>query len=279
MKRTPCLYSIVRFCPFVETGEFANVGVVMIAPEQRYFDYKLLINRHARVTHFFEQLDAKIFRMTMRNLRDELDRIKNVLMRNGFDRRFRANDATGARALFEELIRPRETVIKFSEQRAVLAEAPMETLRELFQFHVERNFVNRQYQEQVLERGMRRLLYSANVLERFAPMPIGDEEYHATFPFVEQLNEHPIRVIKPLHLAHDQPSKILDHGGQWLFRVGQLKKRRLLPDKVLFAVQGPQERGTSRAHAAEEIVSALIEKGIEVAPINDSQAVIEFVAQ
>ena len=40
MNQTPRLYSIVRFMLFVETGEFANVGVIMIAPEQRHFDFK-----------------------------------------------------------------------------------------------------------------------------------------------------------------------------------------------------------------------------------------------
>ncbi|WP_413913220.1 DUF3037 domain-containing protein [Candidatus Skiveiella danica] len=38
--------------PFVETGEFANVGVVMFAPTARYFGFKLLGGRYARVTNF-----------------------------------------------------------------------------------------------------------------------------------------------------------------------------------------------------------------------------------
>jgi hypothetical protein len=277
MKRTPCLYSIIRFCPFVETGEFANVGVVVIAPEARFFNFRLLINRHARVTHFFEQLDAKVFRMTMRNVRDELERVKAVLMQNGFDRRYKANDVVGARFLFDELIRPRETVVKFSEQRGMLAADPATALEELFEFYVGRNFVTKQYQEQVLDRGMRQLLNSARIADRFMQLQIGDEEYHATFPFVEQRDEVPVKVIKPLHLAHDQPSKILDHGGQWLFRIEQLKKRLLLPDQVLFAVDSPKERNTPRANAAADIVEGLVAKGVDVVPVSDKQAVMEFV--
>jgi len=261
----------------VETGEFANVGVVMIAPDQRFFDFKLLMTRHSRVTHFFEQLDAKVFRATMRNLRDELERVKAVLMGYGFDRRYRVTKTEAARSLFDELIRARETVVRFSEPRAILAEAPAVTLGELFAFHVERNFVNRQYQEQVLERGVRRLLSSIQVSDRFVQMQIGDEEYHANFPFVEQIGDQPVRIIKPLHLAHDQPSKILDHGGQWLFRLSQLQRRELLPERVLFAVQGPSESGTPRAQAAEEIVGALRDGGVEVAPLADQDALISFV--
>ena len=36
MKNTACLYAIVRFCPFIETEEFANVGVILIAPDAKF---------------------------------------------------------------------------------------------------------------------------------------------------------------------------------------------------------------------------------------------------
>ena len=77
--KIPCLYAVVHFAPFVETGEFANVGIIMMAPEQRYFGFKLMGRRHSRVTHFFEQLEAKVFRATMNTLREELDRAGGML--------------------------------------------------------------------------------------------------------------------------------------------------------------------------------------------------------
>lgn len=39
MTRIACQYAIVRFAPFVETEEFANVGIIMIAPKQRFFGF------------------------------------------------------------------------------------------------------------------------------------------------------------------------------------------------------------------------------------------------
>jgi len=275
MKKIPCLYSIVRFAPFVETGEFANVGVIMIAPEQRFFDFKLLIQRHSRVTHFFEQLEPKVYRATMRNLREELTRVAGLLRQHGFDRRLKVNDVEFAKGLFAEIIRPRETVIKFGEPRAVLAEDNHATLDELYGFYVERNFVTREYQEAVLERGVRRWLYQARIIDRFARQEVGDEEYHVSFPFVERHDDHPVKAIKPLHLAHNQPSKILDHGGQWLFRVGQLKRRNLLPEHLLFAVQGPTADG-ARERAYQEIVGSLIDTGVKVLPYTDKELILKF---
>jgi hypothetical protein len=275
MKKIPCLYSIVRFAPFVETGEFANVGVIMIAPEQRFFDFKLLIQRHSRVTHFFEQLEPKVYRATMRNLREELTRVAGLLRQHGFDRRLKVNDVEFAKGLFTEIIRPRETVVKFGEPRAVLAEDMGATLDELYGFYVERNFVTREYQEAVLERGVRRWLYQARIVDRFARLEVGDEEYHVSFPFVERRDEQPVKAIKPLHLAHNQPSKILDHGGQWLFRVGQLKRRNLLPERMLFAVQGPTADG-ARERAYQEIVGSLRDTGATVLPYTDREHILQF---
>jgi hypothetical protein len=275
MRKIPCLYSIVRFAPFVETGEFANVGVIMIAPEQRFFDFKLLIQRHSRITHFFEQLEPKVYRATMRNLREELARVAGLLRQHGFDRRLKVNDVEFAKGLFAEIIRPRETVIKFGEPRVVLAEDMGATLEELYGFYVERNFVTREYQEAVLERGLRRWLYQARIVDRFARQEVGDEEYHVAFPFVERRDDHPVKAIKPLHLAHNQPSKILDHGGQWLFRVGQLKRRNLLPERMLFAVQGPTADG-ARERAYREIVDSLRDTGAEVLPYADKEHILRF---
>lgn len=147
MNRVPCLYAIVRFAPLVETGEFANTGVLVIAPAQRFFGFKLMIQRHERITHFFKPLDAKVFRTTMRALRDELERAKALLMQHGFDRRLKENDIEFAKGLFNEIVRPRETVIKFSEPRPLLASDPNAALEELYAHYVERNFVTREYQE------------------------------------------------------------------------------------------------------------------------------------
>jgi hypothetical protein len=277
MNKTPCLYAVVRFAPFVETGEFANVGIVLMDPERRFFGFKLMGRRHARVTHFFEQLESQVFRATMNTLRDELERTRGLLRQHGFDKRLKSNDVDFAKRLFKEIVRPRETVVKFGELRAILAEEPGATLEELYGHYVERDFVTRKYQEAVLERGMRKWLWQAHIAERFTKLEVGNDEYHATFPFVEKRGELPVKAIKPLHLTHDQPSKILDHGGQWLFRIQALKRRNMLPDKVLFAVGGPADDG-ARGKAYNEIVDSLKATGVDVLPFSSKAQILDFVA-
>lgn len=278
MKKIPCLYAIVRFCPFVETEEFANIGVVMIAPEHRVFEFKLMTRKHARVTNFFEQLDAPVFRTAVQNLKEELTRIRGVLQRHGFDKRLTHNDAEFARALFGELVRPRESVIKFSNMRAVLLVDAKAKLEELYGHYVERDFVTVEYREQVLEKTLRRWLVAAGVNDRFERLEVGNDDYHATFPFVEQNRNEVEIAIKPLNLSQEQPSKIIDHGGAWIWKLNQLKKKKLFPLRVLITVDSPKESLTpARLNAYHEVVADLTNLGVTVLPHEQRDEILRFV--
>lgn len=276
--KTACHYAIVRFMPFVETGEFANVGVVLFAPNARYFGFKLLGNRYSRVTHFFEQMDAKVFRAAMHTCKEELVRIDRMLKQMGTDLRFKALDREGTLALWNEVIKPRETMLQFGESRLVLADNAQAKVRELFEYYVERNFVTPERQEELLERGVRGWLREARLLEQFHVGVVGNEEYHARFPFVAGPEDHPERVIKPLNLGYEDAARIIDHGGQWIVRVNALKKRQLLPGKVLFAVNGPDDF-TARGKAKREVVDELTDTGVIVVPYEQTQSIIEFARQ
>ena len=197
MNKIACQYAIIRFAPFVETGEFANVGIVMMVPKERYFGFKLETRRFGRITKFFEELEPKLYRQTLFALRDELERVHEVLKAHGFDKRRKSQDIGFAQHLFSEVVRTRESIVRFSEPRIVMVQEPKDKLKELFAYYVERNFVTREYVETRLEKGIRRWLYQMKLGERFQRMTIGDEDYQATFPFVEQVDKRPVKVIKP----------------------------------------------------------------------------------
>jgi hypothetical protein len=212
------------------------------------------------------------------NSKEEFDRVGTLFKKHGFDKRYKNNDVDYARALFAEMVRPRETVIKFSTVRAVLTDDPKQKLVNLYNYYVERDFVTKEYREAVLERTMRKWIYKAGLGERFEKKDVGNDEYHATFPFVEERVGGVIKAVKPLNLAQDQPSKILDHGGQWLFRIQTLKRRQLLPEKVLFAVEGPQESGP-RQRAYDDMVDTLRIAGATVINYSEKDQIMDFVTE
>lgn len=269
MKMIPCLYAIVRFCPFVETEEFANVGVIIIAPEHKVFEFKLMTKKHARITNFFEQLDAQVFKTSIQNLKGELERIRKLSQ---------DQDPMFARALFEEVVRPREAVIKFSNVRAVLMNEAKAKLDELYGYYVERDFVTPEYREQVLEKTLRKWFNEAGVGSRFDRLEIGNEEYHATFPFVEEKHGEAFTAVKPLNLGQDQPSKILDHGGAWVWRLAQLKRKGTLPERVLVAVEGPTDSTTpARTKAFRDVINELSDAGAAVLTYDQKAEILSFV--
>lgn len=276
MTHIACQYTIVRFSPFVETGEFANVGIVMVAPKLRYFGFKLETQRYGRITRFFEELDRKLYTQAIHILREELVRIHGELRLHGFNKAAKACDTNFAQQLFNELIRTREHIIRFSEPRVLLTEAPEKKINELFSFYIERNFATKEYIETRLERSIRNWLNQECIADRFQRLPVGDDEYQAIFPFVEQVNNTPVKIIKPLNLAQEKPSKIIDHGNLWRSRIEELKRRKKLPGRVLFTVTGPDDIGTKRQHAFEETIGRLHESGIETEDYQNKAQIIKF---
>ncbi len=276
MNRTACKYVIVRFAPFVETGEFANVGVLMIAARARYFGFLLETRRYGRMTRFFEELDPRVYLNALSALREELDRVRSLLKAHGFDGRLKRNDTEFATRLFTEVVRPRESVIRFSEVRSVLAEDPKRKLKALFDYYVGRNFVTRERKEAALESEVRRWLFQADLGQRFHQAEIGDDEYHARFPFVEQVSERPVKVIKPLYLGQSEPSRIIDHGGVWALKLDELRHRGKLPRRVLFPVEGPGEGDDRLDHAFRRAVERLEGAGAMVASRDDRERLLNF---
>lgn len=272
MKKFACQYAIVRFLPYLETGEFANVGVVMLCPEAGLFEFRLL--RHVRrITSFFEELDAGIYRRAANDFKLELRRIHKWLD----DNQGNAMDVGLARQFFAELTRPREALMRFDGVRVVLAADPAQQFEELFGHYVERNFATKAYQEQLLEKGVRKLLADAKLEKAFRPETLGDTaDYHTRLPFVYCDAGRALKAIKPLYLAQDDPAQIYDHGWAWLGRVEKLRALKLMPDQVLFPVQGPAETDGKRFEMFYEITKKMMDSELQVIPNQQTQKIIEF---
>lgn len=272
MKRLACQYAIIRFLPYAETGEFANVGVVLACPATGYLDARLMpAKKTGRITGFFERLDKYIYREAMSYLREDLDRIRELTLE-------RAESGNITQQMFAGLTRPREALLRFSDVRVILAEKPEETLNALFARFVERDFASKDYHDQILIRGVRETLRKANLRGLFEEARIGSDELHINVPFVHCRGGQAQIAIKPLDLAKDEPNKVFDVGGHWVDRVRRLEKRDLLPEKMLFALNLPKADELATLRAANEIVGELREQGIVIAAVTDTAAIADFAA-
>ena len=278
MTRLACQYAIVRFMPYIETGEFANVGILLWVPKTRYLGFKLLRKKHARITQFFDELDRGVYLKTMANFETELRRVQGMLKNHiaGFEDSSREYGFHNG--LFQELTRPRETIVRFSEQRVVLTDNPEQILAELYDYYVGRNFVTKEYQETILEKGVKKLLEQRDLARRYTKRRIEDQLYGVTFPFVEQCEGNAVRAIKPLFLGQADTTAIIEHGGRWKLKVQQLRKRHLLNGPVLFPVKGPEldDNHSVRLEAFEETLANLAGDGVEVALYTEKNKILEF---
>lgn len=272
MKKYACQYAIVRFLPYLETGEFANVGIVMACPATGYFDFKLL-NRIRRITAFFEELDAGIYRRAKSDFQQELQRIHNWLDPHKGE----IQTPEFVRHFFAELTRPREVMMRFEGVRVLMTDDPAQQLDELFGYYVERNFATKAYQEQLLDKTVRKVLVDAQLNKQFQANTIGNaDSYHAKFPFVHFEDGRAVKAIKPLHLAQTDPAAIFDHGWAWLGKVQKLRALRVLPASVLFPVQGPTEAEGERFDMFQDITEKLAANDVQVVATTEIEKIVAF---
>ncbi|MEZ5537774.1 MAG: DUF3037 domain-containing protein [Thiolinea sp.] len=121
-------YNLIRFQPDVETGEFANIGVVVYTPGQHTLAFRLLEpQQHQRITQFFSPLDSSIFQGALELVQTELERVQKLLP-----------TVKNPVALQEELLRPREDIIRYAPAGVILGENAEATADELFSRYVQR---------------------------------------------------------------------------------------------------------------------------------------------
>ena len=273
MKKFVCQYAIVRFLPYLETGEFANVGIVLLCPETGYFDFRML-NKARRINAFFEELKVNLYRDAKNGFLKELERIQQFVQHTNIHKNLTQSLVNN---IFADLTRPREVMMRFDAVRPLLTDNPTQKLEELFAFYVERDFVTPVYQEGLIEKNVRNVLKAADLISKYKKETLGDKEaYHATFPFVYMENGVARRVIKPLNLAQDDPAQIFDHGWAWLGKIKKLRDMSLLHDDVMLAVKSPKIDDRAEFDMYNEVVRKLKDEKILVAQANDKVQILEF---
>lgn len=277
--RIPCNYAIVRFLPYPEAGEFVNVGVVVHSPATGFFDFCLLPpKRTGRIRGFFPELDLVHYRTALKHCWAELTRMRGEVGIAGATAQQVALDPAVGLALFRELIRPRETLVRFSAAGSALVDEPEQYLGELFERYVLRMFAREaEYQEEIMCRRVTGTLRAHRLITRYHEARVGNEVYNVYFPFVHQPRVGRFeRAIKPLNLAQDQSSKILDHGSLWVNRVERLRNAGALPERVLFVVHEPETGDARRKGACEEIWGELEALDVLVTSEKDEAGLIDF---
>lgn len=272
MKHFACRYAIVQFLPHTETGEFANVGIVLACPETGYFHFKLQTRRYARITGFFEELSKDVYLTAIKTMQTELERIQHLVLSLPTN----TARADTVRNLMAALTHPREAIVRFGAMRPILTPDPAAQLDQLFKHYVDRVFATHEYVEQTITRRIQTLLEGLTLPAPFKKERVGDEQVHASFPLVQRLDGQIAKVIKPFNLAHNEANDIYEHGDAWLQKVRRLRHHRWLPDHVLFAVEAPPPADPQRFAAYQEISGELQQQGVQLVQKDQEPTILAF---
>jgi len=272
MKLFACRYATVQFAPYSETGEFANIGIVIACPETGYFAFKLQTKRYARITAFFNELKADVYRTALKVMETELERIQCLTIE------FPAAPARAnqIRDLISALTHPREAMMRFGPLRPILTQDPAEQLIKLFEHYVDHAFVTPEYVEHSITKRIQTLLERVSLPAPFKSERIGDDQIHANFPLVQRMDGHLTKIIKPFNLSQNEPNSIFDHGDKWLQKVRRLRKRNLLPCDILFALAAPPQSDATRFAAYTEIRTELAQANVRLVEQQHEAEILMF---
>lgn len=222
-------YSIIRFRPYAETGEFANIGVIVFDIASGEADFRVARKRFARIGNFFDSLAHDAYSHAIEGLRIELPRMIEYVPET-FSR--------SAIEQFSDLFGSRESSILFSEPRVIKSGLPLGQLTDdLFDRFVRRDFDKSVDPEAALTKKIRRELHNIGA-KHFKSLTLDDEIVPIRFP----LGHHGRQTvgIKPLAFNHKSPLHILDYGAYWTKRLSyHINNHNLTEDSVFIPIQGP----------------------------------------
>jgi len=277
IEKVACNYTILRFLPYPEPGEFVNLGIAIACPNIHWFDYRMETRRLDRITDFFPELKpTKAAFIEGRKLfKAELDRVVELLNgdKDKDQLRFK-EDAKLFNQVFLNLVRPREEIFCFSQPRTCLTENPKAELDRLFNFYVERGFAQHlEYQETLMTKRLRKVFAAKKIVDLTEHTFINDL-CHAHFPFVRQVNNRYVRAIHPLDLDKVETPKIVEHADQWKNRLQRLNNVPDHPEKVLLVVRKPTEG--KRLDVCLQMCKELEQVNALLLPKEDETSILDF---
>lgn len=123
-----CNYAVLRYLPYPETGEFVNVGVVLHDVDSGWCAHAGDAQDVERVTQFFPCVTVEDYQRQRQAMFTELERVRTLVQAT--------QDLRLAKSIFQELVRPRESVFRFGEMRTAMTDDAPALLERLCEQHV-----------------------------------------------------------------------------------------------------------------------------------------------
>ncbi|WP_020394904.1 DUF3037 domain-containing protein [Thiolinea disciformis] len=261
-----CKYNIIRFQPYVETEEFANIGIMLFSVDTKELFFKLMpLNNTKRITGFFNQLDVAIFKNALQIAKVELLSLNKIIA-----------DGRYIDQTYNSFVAPTNDIVQYSNTRFLVTENPEGELDKLYDNYVQRNFIVELGHEERMQQRIKDLLRHEKLDEHYKERKLGREYFEVTLPFVNENKQNP-KVIKPIHFMHQHSKKLMEHGLTWLSNMEQLfRNKAAKPENTLFVYKAPAQNSGLLWDAFVDIRSQIEDRGIVMTPSETVKPILTF---
>lgn len=259
-------YAIIQFMPYAETGEFANVGILVCSPKTGYLDFRMANLRFSRVTNFFDDLDGAVYKAAINTFIDELElvRKKGVLLKSD-----------NLLDYVIEITRYRESLLRFGNLRTIASTEPV--LDKLYNRYVKRDFLTKEYREDIMVKAIRSQIKLQNIAVKYHQKKVIAGLREVNLPLVAEVGNK-LRVIKPLAFNQTKTTQLIEHGETWVNRFKHLiNDNKLDAKRILLPVEGPNSEGKLDM-AFKEIINEIKELQVNVVNFTEEDKIMNFAA-
>jgi hypothetical protein len=229
----------LRYLHDVVTGEFANIGVVLYSPEQRFLEARFTTS-YERLNAVFLKIDHLHFRALMRYLSNRFDEIAADI-RDGLH----VPPVTALKEIVRQVLPPDDSSLQWSEPGGGFTEDAAATLDELFKRLVERYVAGAEQvsrnDEEIAKPFKARLGRTA---EKLAEKKIETKDYQYDFRFAWKNDIW--HLYEPVSFDLVDPGSIREKANKWLGRGVALHDARE-KFKIHFLLGEPRHDETKKA--------------------------------
>lgn len=201
----------LRYVHDVVTGEFANIGVVLYAPEQRFLEARFTTS-YERLNAVFLKIDHLHYRALMRYMANRFDEIAADI-RDGLH----VPPATALNEIVRQVLPPDDSSLQWSEQGGGFTDDLAKTLDELYKRFVERYVAGAEQvsrsDEEIAKPFKAKLGRKA---EKLSEKTIETKDYQYDFRFAWKNNIW--HLYEPVSFDLVDPGSIREKANKWLGR-------------------------------------------------------------
>jgi hypothetical protein len=266
--KTTYTYTVLRYVHDVTTGEFANVGVALYAPEANYAS-AVCRRTYARLSKMFPGLNGESLKSLIGYIQARFEECGMKFQSPQSELEFEKRP-TSVMTIAQAILPPDDSSLQWSEPGGGITDNPMATLEKLYKRFVERYDelpVQERRSDDDVWRKFKRNFETRRVLQYLQPKKIFVQDDEVEFRYAWK--NHQWHCLEPLSFDYAAPETITDKAHMWL---GQVTSIKAASDqfKVYFLLGEPQQDKLKPAF--EKAVSILRKMPVEKEIVREQNA-------